>query len=301
MKAEQVSGDMKLELVKRLLAGEPSGALAQETGVREVALKEWESRVLNAGKLALCSDDERRAEVSQRLGKVLKEPRTKGDQGYWDRLQRSRSWLIAARDHDADPDIVFICHWIALNALFGGLTGPVERKPDKPPVRDRFTTLRFIPADILEFARRVSRIDTTGRINLVLKDRVSFANAVIKDKWHLKLYWEQGTSGTVAAALRRDFQDAKAARETGAHAVYLAILVWKIGAIRHHILHGASTYCVSKNRESVQAAVGLLQPLVPCFLDLLYGEAGRATKDAWPPVPKPRAGSQQHFDGLGSA
>ena len=137
MEARQVSANMKLELVKRLLAGEPSDALAQETGVTEVVLMEWKSRVLNAGKLALCSDEERQAEVRKHLSEILKKPRTKGDQGYWDRLQRSRSWLIAARDYEADPDILFICHWIALNALFGGLAGPVERKPDSPPVRDR--------------------------------------------------------------------------------------------------------------------------------------------------------------------
>ena len=151
--------------------------------------------------------------------------------------------------------------------------------------------------DIVEFARRVSRIDTAGRIGLVLKERVSLANAVIKDKWHLKLYWEEGASGAVAAALNRYFHDAKVSRETGAHAVYLAILLWRIGEVRHHMLHGAATYCVSKNRDSVKAAVGLLQPVVPCFFDLLYGDAGRATKDTWPPVPKPRAGSLQNLDG----
>ena len=300
METGHVSGMIKVQLVKRLLAGERPDVIARETGLVASVLKDWEGQVVRAASRALCSEEERQREVRARLGEVVNKPRNKRDQGYWDRLQRSRSWLIAAQDYDGDLDIMFICHWIAVNALFGGLAGPVERRAGASIVRHRFKTLKLVPPDIREFARRISGLDTGGRVAQLLKEKVSDVNWVIKDKWHFKLFWERGTAEAVEE-LRGYLEDAKAARERGDHGAHLAILLWRIGEIRHHVLHGAATYCVSQNRDSVRRALGLLKPLVPCLLDILYGEGALAERNTWPPVPKPRVGSHQNPDALSSA
>lgn len=109
-------------------------------------------------------------------------------------------------------------------------------------------------------------------------------------------YWAAGTTAGVAESLRRKAEDAKAALRSKRYADYLAILLSRIGDIRNHVLHGASSYVVSKNRQSVEAAVIVLDVLVrgPTrraatsrvrTLSALTGPSRSARSDAAPGMP----------------
>ncbi len=130
-----------------------------------------------------------------------------------------------------------------------------------------------------------------------LRDIAQTGIDVIRDKWHFKPYWAAGTTTGVEDSLRRKVEDAKSALRSKRYADYLAILLSRIQEIRHHVLHGASTYSVSKNRQSVEAAVTVLDVLVPTFAELMERPQAE-TAFAWPPIKRPRAGTPQNPDSV---
>ena len=237
---------------------------------------------------------EREAEVARLLGALHTRIRTKSNQGYLDRLKRGRSWIIAANRYRDDRDVQFTCYWIALNAMFGGFA---TSKQTKVSSQRPTSALDFVDSEIWAFMRRICDLDREGLISKRVSDIARIGNAIIRDKWHFKPYWEAGTTTLVEESLRLKVEDAKSALRSRRYADYLAILLSRIQEIRNHVLHGASTYAVSKNRESVEAATTVLNVLVPTFAEIME-RPWAETAFAWPRVEKPRERTPQNPDSV---
>lgn len=238
----------------------------------------------------------REAEVMKLLGPLHTRIRTKSNQGYLDRLKRARSWLIAASCCHDDRDLRFICCWIALNAMFGGFS---TSKQSRAPLRRPTSALDFVDDEIWAFTRRVYDLDREGLIQKRLTPEIVRTGMdIIRDKWHFKPYWTAGSTSAVEDSLRRKAEDARSALQAKRYADYLAILLSRIQEIRNHVLHGASTYAVSKNRLSVEAAVTVLNAVVPTFAEIMEQPWSEAAVP-WPPIERPRVGTPQNPDSAG--
>jgi len=180
--------------------------------------------------------------------------------------------------------------------MFGGFSAQSSQKAYS---RGPTSFLDFVDRDILAFTRRVCDLDRGGLIPKRLTDDIARTGIdIIRDKWHFKPYWAAGSTEAVEESLRWKVKDARSALKAKRYADYLAILLARIQEIRNHVLHGASTYAVSKNRQSVEAAVTVLSVVVPTFVELIKQPWAEAAF-LWPPIEKPRAGTPQNPDSGG--
>ncbi len=237
---------------------------------------------------------ERESEVAALLGSLHTRIRTRTNQGYLDRLKRGRSWIIAARYYSGDRDIEFICYWIALNAMFGGFASGERAKTS---LARPASALDFVDREVLGFTRRICDLDREGLVEKRLETIRAVGSSIIRDKWHFKPYWVSGTTTAVDSILRGKVNEAKLALRSKRYGDYLAILLSRIQDIRNHVLHGASTYVLSKNRESVEAAASVLRVIVPTFAELME-RPGSETAFPWPPVERPRQGTPWNPDSM---
>lgn len=142
--------------------------------------------------------------------------------------------------------------------------------------------------------RRIYDLDREGLISTRVSDFSRIGNAIIRDKWHFRPYWREGTTA-VQERLRLMVDDAMSALRSRRYPDYLAILLFRIQDIRNHVLHGASTYAVSKNRESVEKATTVLNVLVPTFAEIM-GQPWAERAFPWPRIERPRERTPQNPD-----
>ncbi len=210
---------------------------------------------------------------------------TRENQGYYDRLQRADSWIARARaileSGEGWDDLhgQFIFYWIAFNAVYG--RGKAERLSDERDVR------WFIEL-ICDFDQE------QGTIRSAVEPLKRVADNLLKDKYLCEFYWEQGTARAVERALKEDYEEAQEAWEKKEIARYLDVLFTRrLRVLRNQVFHGCSTDRVSRNRPSLTRAAGLLEVLIPAFVEVMrHHGKGRP----WPPVPYPRVGSPWNPD-----
>lgn len=209
---------------------------------------------------------------------------TRDNQGYFDRLQRARSWIAKAQAVAGSPEgwddlhAQFIFYWIALNALYG--RGRAEQVSDTK--------------DLDWFVDLVCDFDTsTGTIRAALERPSRHAGRLLGEKFLFEPYWDMGTTPKVERMLQAERSSAVEALDNGDVATYLKLLLRRLRVARNQVFHGSSTDRSEKGRMSVRPAVSVLEVLVPTLADVveLHG------KDrSWPSIPYPRAGSPLNPD-----
>ena len=210
---------------------------------------------------------------------------TRQNQGYYDRLQRARSWLERAQTiaHSAeeweDYGGQFIVYWIALNALYARDVG--ERRSDQK--------------DFRWFIELICSLDQQQKLREALDAVKRKAEGILENKFLFEWYWEEGTTTRVIQAMKEEARTAQAAWNEGQTARYMLILLRRLRMLRNQILHDCSTDRRSLNRDSLRPAVGILEALVPTLIDVME-QTGKG-KD-WPPIPYPRARSPQNPDSI---
>lgn len=206
------------------------------------------------------------------------------NQGYFDRLQRAESWMARAEAVGAVGDWedyhgVFIFYWIAFSALYGrGRTYPQSDE-----------------AGIRWFLDRICVLDRENVIRKALEPLKRKADVLLlKDKFLVKKYWDEGTTPKVRAILQEDYDHAQQAWEQKKVDRYLEILFTRrLLVLRNQIFHGCSTDRRSLNKTSLMPAVAIVEELIPKFVEILrlHGEG----KD-WDGIPYPRDGSPLNPD-----
>jgi len=200
------------------------------------------------------------------------------NQGYWDRLHRSESWIQRAKsiqewDDDHGP---FIFYWIALNALYG--RGLDSQRGDEQ--------------DLDWFLRRMCEMDREqGTIVQLVTDNKPKADRLLKDQFLLKDYWGEGSLAEARRHLDHDFAKAQSAFKHGNIENYLTILFRRLRVLRNQIFHGCSTDRQSLNKTSLRPALEILERLVSRFHDT-FRDFGLGYD--WPKIPYPRKNSPQH-------
>jgi hypothetical protein len=221
---------------------------------------------------------------------------TEANQGYWDRLKRADSWLKRAtaieenahRDGEDPPSQdLFICYWIAFNALYGRIN---DAAGGGRPGR----YLRTADDDARWFIARVRDLDSSRRLDAAISSiRSADARSILRSHFLYERYWIHGYS-KVRDELTEEATAAEASLAAGNVEAYLIALFRRIRVLRNQIFHGCSTHRDSLNRDTLEPAVRVLAMLIPAFVGVL--EARTDKQSEFPKIPFPRRRSPQHPD-----
>jgi hypothetical protein len=217
---------------------------------------------------------------------------TKAKQGYYDRLQRAKSWVARAEacatlDWDDDHG-QFVFYWIALSALCGAVDpAALDRgRPDKGTRR----RVSYSDDDPAWFLGKICELDGEGIIRAALEAVKPQADNLLRDKFLVDLYWRKASPGRAERRWRREHDEAQQRFGDGHLDRYLVSLLRRMRVLRNQVFHGAATDRISKGKPSVSRAVRVLQSLLPAFLSVAQ-KHGKETE--WPLIPYPRRGSPQ--------
>jgi len=174
------------------------------------------------------------------------------------RLYRAVSWLICASEQTKQPDLAFISHWIAFNALYAGDADSITPSAE----RERF----------LLFIRKLASYDEENRIYSTLWERFSGPlRLLLSNKYLYKFFWDHHRGLTPEWEGSFNRANEAALRYLGEQKVteFMEIILDRLYILRNQLFHGGSTFRSTVNRESVKTGHQVLQLLVPAFVDIM--------------------------------
>jgi len=270
-----------------LLEGRLSDARLAQSGVHRSQVEEWKAIFVNHGTRALGSRADIDRDVLESIGPAAGAEPDEKTQGYIERLRRARSWSVAASRYRTDIDIQFICYWISLNALYGGLAGD-PLKHDAPLYTLSDGDSFPVDRDLSELIHLMCRLDRHHLLKAVKSIDPQVLSDTVGDRWTSGLYWQNVYSRRPVdtrrlSSRRQRVQDALKLNQVEA---LLHVVLARILELRNQVVHGGASYYISKNRDSLNPAVTVLAILVPAFIEVM--ERNRAAATKWPPAPNPR-------------
>lgn len=174
------------------------------------------------------------------------------------RLHRAISWLKAAEDQDAIPDLRFISYWVSFNSCYAA---------DLPDHGNSSERERYIA-----FTERLARLDTEQRLAKLLWHKFSGAvRILISNQYVYGPFWDY------QRGKKKDWKKSFAAAETAAQR-YLAkhnvsgllqIVLGRLYTLRNQLLHGGATYKSKLNRSQVKDGANILGFILPVIIDIM--------------------------------
>jgi hypothetical protein len=174
------------------------------------------------------------------------------------RLHRAFSWLARVEGigtDGSDNDVVLVCQWIALNALYGRWDpARCEPTPDQ-------TTWRA-------FLKRVLDLDHGVTLAQVLQNHKPLVLSILEDEYLSDFFWAEPTP-IRAGRSRRVKYDARTWYIEGRWGLILDRLVDRIYLLRCQLTHGAATYGGRLNRRSLKHCATMLGHLMPALISVI--------------------------------
>jgi hypothetical protein len=179
------------------------------------------------------------------------------------RLHRAFSWMarVEAIESDKDDDLVLVCQWIAFNALYGRWdVGAREPVPDK---------LAWSA-----FASRLLAIDGGKRLSSALQTNRAAVMTLFEDEYLSAWFWEEPT-GVRAGKSRKVRHDAKTWYVDGKWGMILERVLDRIYLLRCQLVHGASTFGGTLNRQSLSRCNQMLRRLLETMVLVMIDDGGK--------------------------
>src|SRR5262249_45469470 len=152
-----------------------------------------------------------------------------------------RSWLKAGRRADG-LDAKFIFLRIGFNALYG----------------QEFATDRV---DRASFLGRIRGADGSGAIHWSLLSQKDSVFYLLGQEFLYHEYWRKGYTDALAQKIEGNQLSLEAAWTTGQSEACLPAIFECLYELRNRILHGSAKFGSAKNRDSLEAAVPVLEEL----------------------------------------
>lgn len=216
------------------------------------------------------------------------------------RLHRSLSWLKrAASERDVDARYIFL--WIAFNAAYAVDRKPKgERKEHKLDERERFA----------EYLRRVTSLDTEGRILVDLRSKLAEPILeLVKNKYVSRAFWDsvsdepfdwvawerksplnserEDTERRLGLGNPHTLMEAKlrgiGVRGAEDAAILLTRVFDRLYLLRNQLMHGCATQDGALNRRQVKCGAEILTGVIPLFLGIMLDQP----EEEWGPIPYP--------------
>jgi hypothetical protein len=192
------------------------------------------------------------------------------------RSYRARSWIEKATEVQGSPDLQFVCHWIAFNALYG---------------QDRnigAQTEQVEQFELSDFLGKVVRLDL-ALVRGTLAGLHSQAKRLAKLEFLYREYWKDVPTD-IGGMISREVNAIDAAWRVKQPERRLASLFQRIYLLRNQVFHGAAKHGSRKNRDSIAPALAVLTELVPVFADVVRGHPDDSIWGRLPYVPEGLAG-----------
>lgn len=205
------------------------------------------------------------------------------------RSRRALSWLERAQAacapsvsdaSEADPDVAFICFWIAFNAAYAKDLPSAASTPEVQRLRDFLT-------DLCIHDRQQRRLE-----RLLLQHSVGVVKELIENEYLFQPLWhalnQPQPDGRAHPQWRVSFIDShhaaqKALQQRDVQAL-LPIVFDRLYTLRNQIIHGGSTHGSRVNRKQLHDALQLLSRLVPVMLAIMLDNPQRFNGKPFYPV-----------------
>ncbi|MBL8872644.1 MAG: hypothetical protein JNK90_22895 [Planctomycetaceae bacterium] len=177
------------------------------------------------------------------------------------RMHRAFSWIqaIESLDDETHLDQRIVFRWISLNALYGKWDDRLNE-----PVRD---------ADSLrEFCSKVLRCDRSQSVAAVLKFEEENVLAILGDKFTNRSFW-RCAQASKSFRIDRTYLQGKTWYAQEKWDMLLENVLSRIYLVRCQLVHGASTYASSKNRDMLLRCDHVLNQLLLAFLLVIIEQA----------------------------
>jgi hypothetical protein len=181
------------------------------------------------------------------------------------RLHRALSWLRAAEEQAANPDMQFISLWIAFNSCYGV---------------DEDKHIELAEREIFQrFAYKLVKHDPAKKIyNLFWQKFAGPVKALINNQFVFRPFWEaqrdiaRGGDGKSIDWQNRFDKSCTAARNHLAKQQVpelLGVVLDRLYVLRNQVMHGGATYQSQVNREQVLDGCHMLSSLMPVIVEIM--------------------------------
>ena len=196
------------------------------------------------------------------------------------RIHRSLSWLDRAEQAVDDPDIRFICLWIAFNAAY--VEGRTQNKLVGQSERGTFG----------HFFAKIHRLDADGTLYKAFWHHFSGpVRLLMQNPFVFGPFWahNNGLPGYV------DWQDRLARAQKRFHRAFkkadtveiLKLVFDRLYILRNQMIHGGTTWCGSVNREQMKDGTAILAFLIPRFIEIMMANPDEDWGHSFYPVVEP--------------
>ncbi len=181
------------------------------------------------------------------------------------RVHRAISWIRRAEIAHDDPDIAFVCHWIAFNAAYAEDTADTLEAPERELFKGYFD--------------KILRLDTERVIYEAIWERFSGSvRVLLGNKFIFQPFWKHLNGVSGYSDWQSSFEKAQVrignalvAQDTS---LILSLLFDRLYVLRNQILHGGATWNSSVNRSQVRDGEAILGFLVPIFVKVMMDHPG---------------------------
>jgi hypothetical protein len=191
------------------------------------------------------------------------------------RTHRALSWLQRAEMENDDPDAAFVFLWIAFNSVYA-------READEDLISREHERYE-------NFLKRIIICDRKNRLASVLFDQFSDSlQTLIENKYVLHEYWlnqfKPGQGIDWEKSLNIAVNQASGAQRKRESLAYLMIVLARLRVLRNQVVHGASTWKSSANRQQIQDAAAVMRQIVPVIIDIIMSDPDQDWGDPLYPV-----------------
>ncbi len=176
------------------------------------------------------------------------------------RVYRAISWIRRAEMAHDDPDVAFVCYWIAFNAAYAEDTSDTAEAP--------------VRALIEAYFEKILRLDTGRAIYKGIWDRFSGpVRVLLNNQFVFQPFWKHLNGVPGNTEWKKRFEDSQAlagkALVSQDTSMILAMIFDRLYVLRNQILHGGATWNSSVNRSQVRDGATILGFLVPTFVKVM--------------------------------
>lgn len=189
------------------------------------------------------------------------------------RVHRALSWLARVENDSSDLDIALLCHWVALNSLYGSWDTVQKRA-----IGHQESFRRFL--------ERILRLDRNGRLVEVLTEHKRLVLTLLDDKYLNDYFWEEPQQAD--GRLKRQRHQAQVWYVEKRWLMILENVLERIYLLRCQLVHGAATCGGNLNRTAVNRSVMMLGHLLPVILEvvIVHGADEDWGAMCYPPIPR---------------
>lgn len=176
------------------------------------------------------------------------------------RLHRALSWYQRARKEQGDPDAQFIFYWVAFNAAYCDDAAEAMYKNE----RSRFQ----------EYFGKIVRYDQNGTIHdAIWKRFCQSIETFLSNRYVFSPFWKyhNGVPGyeNWVESFERSQMKVQLALVRKDTVTILSVLFDRLYVLRNQLMHGGATWNSAVNRQQVKDSAGILEFLLPLFLDVM--------------------------------